>query len=149
MTTTDAEDLVSFVEGTKNAGNKLVRKYKAASAKTLKRLQDPKTKEAWEKAMADEQTKKAYEVGTKSVTAQDLENGMSEKGKSNYETSTGSKTAQQKWLNNGKPYRDVAKSFSENKPVATTTQEKVANMAQNMINQINVKRRELGLPELS
>lgn len=149
MPTTDSEDLLSYQQGTKNAGAKLVRKYVAAADKTLKRLQSEDTQKAWEEALAAEEAKKAYEQGRKNLSKSDLTNGMTEKGKSNYETSTGAKSAQEAWVSNGKEYRDAAKKFSEDKPTAKTPQEKVANMSENMIRQMNIKRKKLGLPELT
>ena len=147
MTSTDAEDLQSYKEGTKNSSNKLVRKYKAAIDKTLKRLQSEEANQAWKDSMVKEETLKAHDVGVASITKKDLEDGMTQKGKLSYETSTGAPVTQEKWQKESKEYRDAAKQFSEDKPIATTLQEKASNMNTNMIRMINIKRRKLGLPE--
>ena len=147
MPTTDAEDIQSLKDSVSNGAKKLERKYLAAADKTLDRLKDPDTQEAWESAMADEQTKKAYEAGRENVSKSDLEKGMKQKGKQNYLNSMGSEVTIEKWAKNSKDYRDAYKDESASAPIAKTYQERKAKATHFMDLGHNMKRKKLGLSE--
>ena len=140
----DADDLKSYSEGTSSAGAKWLRKYEAKASVTLDKLKSEETWNAWQKAVTDEKAKKAAIAKAGELSTSDLVNPAKERGKTNYGTSTGAKSTQEKWARNSKPYRDAAKEFSKNKKPATTNAERIANMTENMENMQRIKDEKIG-----
>lgn len=137
------QDVKDFYKsGTRGAADKLVKKFNAAAAEAVDKLQSPEVADAWQTNVSSDRAKKHFMSGTSKITAKDLTDGMTQKGKSAYTTATGLDSTVEKWAKNSKPYRDVATDFSKNKKIITSDADREYNMLENM-RRMMAKKQEL------
>lgn len=108
-----SELLTSYRDGTAGAGDKLVRKYVAATGKQAAAASDA-AQASYTEAMRDPKVLARRQKELRKVTEEQMNSAMRDKGGSNYATSTGA--SGQKWVDNALPYVNLAESTAANLP---------------------------------